>query len=266
MKGRTVIFSDLDGSLLDSRTYSFSPATGALALVRERGVPLVFCSSKTRAELESWRTLLGNSDPFISENGGGVFIPGGYFSGPAEGEERGPYRVIILGAAYREVRHVFADVRERLRVPVRGFGDMTVREVANLTGLPPAEAKLARQRDFDEPFVFDGPPDDRFLRGIEAAGLRWTQGRYYHILGDHDKGRAVAVLRRLYERGGPVTTVGLGDSLNDLPLLQAVDRPVLIRREDGTHDPRVSVPGMVRTEGIGPAGWNEAVMRILSDA
>jgi mannosyl-3-phosphoglycerate phosphatase family protein len=264
MQKKMVIFSDLDGSLLDSRTYSYAKAAEALTLIRQQGVPLVLCSSKTRAELESCRKLLGNDDPFISENGGGVFIPPSAFPEQAEGELRGDYRVIALGTSYDTIRGRFIELRERLGVAVWGFGDMTPEEVAELTGLSPEEAKLAKLRDFDEPFIFEGTPDERFLQAIEGAGLRWTQGRYFHLMGNHHKGKAVNLLASLYKRRyKTVVTAGLGDSLNDLPFLLAVDKPVLIRREDGSHDPRINVPGLYRTEQIGPAGWNEAVLRLM---
>jgi mannosyl-3-phosphoglycerate phosphatase len=64
---------------------------------------------------------------------------------------------------------------------------------------------------------------------------------------------------------GPVTTVGLGDSFNDLPLLQVVDQPVLIMQENGSYDMRVNMPNLFRTHKAGPAGWNEAVQRRLAN-
>ncbi len=126
---------------------------------------------------------------------------------------------------YEEIRKRFIALRDRLGIAVRGFGDMSIDEVAALTGLTVEEARLAKQRDFEEPFVFPDKPDERFLREIEGEGLRWTQGRFFHFMGDHHKGRAVNILRGLYEqKDGPVTTIGIGDSLNDLPFLLAVDR------------------------------------------
>ncbi|NTW59217.1 MAG: HAD-IIB family hydrolase [Nitrospirae bacterium] len=261
---KMVIFTDLDGTLLDAETYSYEKASPALDLINERGIPLVLCSSKTRAEIEVWRQRLGNGHPFISENGGGIFIPTGYFPFSIDGELIGDYRCIVLGMSYAEIRNRFSLLRERLRLPVKGFGDLTVDEVVRLTGLPHGEAVLAKQRDFEEPFIFPGAPDERFLREIEGEKLRWTQGRFFHLMGDHHKGRAVNILRRLYERsGGPVLTIGIGDSLNDLPFLFAVDRPVLVKKESGRHDARINIPNLVRTEGIGPAGWNEAVLELL---
>ena len=66
----TVIFTDLDGTLLDADTFSFDPAEPALRLIRARSIPLILSSSKTRAEIEVYRKRLDNSHPFISENGG----------------------------------------------------------------------------------------------------------------------------------------------------------------------------------------------------
>ncbi|CAG0948086.1 partial Glucosyl-3-phosphoglycerate/mannosyl-3-phosphoglycerate phosphatase, partial [Anaerolineae bacterium] len=95
----TIIFSDLDGTLLDAADYSFAAAKPALAMIHERGIPLILCSSKTRSEIEIYRRRLDNVHPFIAENGGGIFIPKGYFSVPAEAvetAEAGGYRIIML--------------------------------------------------------------------------------------------------------------------------------------------------------------------------
>ncbi len=264
-KGRLIIVTDLDGSLLDARTYAFEDAKPALERIALERVPLILCSSKTRAELDVYRQRLRNHHPFIVENGGGILIPEGYFPFPMEGDARNGYQAISLGTPYAEIRRRFIQLRDRLTTAARGFGDMSISEVTALTGLSNDEASLAKTREYGEPFVFDGPPDDRFLQAIEAEGLRWTQGRLFHIMGSHHKGKAVNILRKLFERAqGTVELMGLGDSLNDLPFLLAVDRPVLIRREDGSHDPRINIPGLYRTTAIGPAGWNEAVLRVLA--
>ena len=260
-----MIVTDLDGTLLDSKTYSFEEARPALELIKENDVPLVLCSSKTRAELEVWRNRLENRHPFIVENGGGIFIPEGYFPFPVEGETRSGYRVISLGMPYAEIREQFTRLRDELKISVTGFGDMTPADVAALTGLSLDEAMLAKQREYGEPFVFPGAADERMLQAIEASGLRWTQGRLFHLMGNHHKGKAVALVRALFERvKGRVIVAGLGDSLNDLPFLLAVDHPVLVRREEGSNDPRITIPGLYCTQKIGPAGWNEAVQKLLA--
>ncbi|MFA6902777.1 MAG: HAD-IIB family hydrolase [Gallionellaceae bacterium] len=260
-----IIFTDLDGTLLDESTYSYAAALPALSLIAASGTPLVLCSSKTRAELEIYCSRLQNAHPFIAENGGGIYIPHGYFSARKNSIESDSYDIIQLGLPYAEIRRMFAQLRAQTGAKVRGFAEMSVAEVAALTGLAVEEALLAKQRDFDEAFVFDGATDENFLRAIESAGLHWTQGRIFHLTGEHDKGRAVQILLSMYrQQYGEVASIGLGDSLNDLPMLQAVDQPVLVRHQDGSFDTRINLPRLHRTSLPGPAGWNASLLKMLA--
>ena len=100
-----VVFSDLDGTLLDHDTYSFDAARPALERLRVDGVPLILCTSKTRAEIAPLRRALGNTHPFISENGGAVFIPAGYFPFALSGAERfGSKRLQVAATQSEHVR------------------------------------------------------------------------------------------------------------------------------------------------------------------
>ena len=63
-----IVFSDLDGSLLDHDTYDWAPARPALEALRESGIPLVLVSSKTLAELDDYRRQLDLRHPVVAEN------------------------------------------------------------------------------------------------------------------------------------------------------------------------------------------------------
>ncbi len=268
---KTVIYTDLDGTLLDDR-YSFEAALPALSLVREKGIPLVLCSSKTRAEIEYYRGLLGNRDPFISENGGGIFIPDGYFNLEYEisnfelyGDKQ--YYLIRLGARYEDLRKALNELKAD-GFDIRGFGDMSVEEVAELTGLAIGEAKMSKERDFDEPFIFRGDENnaEKLFNSLKTRGINFTRGRFHHILGDSDKGRAVFMLNGLYRKKfDGVTTVAIGDSPNDIPMLMNVDLPVIVKKPGGGYDPSIDMPNLVRASRIGPDGWNEFVLDFLHD-
>ena len=65
-----IIITDLDGTLLHPASYSFGDAVPALEEVHEANIPVVLCSSKTKAEIEVYRRRMNNYDPFISETGG----------------------------------------------------------------------------------------------------------------------------------------------------------------------------------------------------
>lgn len=263
-----VIFTDLDGSLLDAESYSWEAAQPALDRVAELDVPLVLVSSKTRAEIENLRVQLKHAHPFVVENGGAAFLPRGYFESVPQGAvERDGYEVLEWGTSYGELVTALRTASEVSGCPVTGFHEMAVEEVGTATGLAPDQAVLAKQREYDEPFL---APEKRrvpaLLEAIERAGFRWTHGgRFYHICGNNDKATAVTRLTDLYLRKhGTVRTIGLGDSLNDLPLLEAVERSVLIRsgRAPSLHFRTI---GARYTRGIGPVGWNEAVLELLSE-
>lgn len=268
-----LVFTDLDGTLLDAATYSFEPAREALAALRDRNIPLILVSSKTKAEMEAIRLSLGNVHPFVVENGGGVFIPVGLFHVrvPDATPRRG-YQVVELGTAYAGLRRTLKEIARVSGFGVRGFGDMSVAEIAERTGLNLSEAAAAKQREFDEPFVLDGPSEriEEFRRQAETRGLRCTAGgRFHHLLGRNDKGSACRLLidcyrRQFQEHQGSLMTVAVGDSLNDLPMLAVADRPVLVQKPDGSYEPDIRLPGLILAPGIGPVGWNRAILDLLS--
>ncbi|HSN05055.1 MAG TPA: HAD-IIB family hydrolase [Nitrospira sp.] len=269
---RVVVFTDLDGSLLDAGSYSFAAAQEALDLLRAREAPLILASSKTRAEMEPLRAQLGNHDPFIVENGGAVFVPSESCSvPPKDSVQRGAYYVTELGTPYTTLRAALKNLVRKSGTPLRGFGDLSRQEIADLTGLTLEAAALAKEREYDEPLVIDGPPDliERLAPLVQAKGLRLLRaGRFYHLSGATDKGAACRYLIAMYRqaaamRGDRVLTVGIGDSLNDLPMLAEMDRPIAVQKPDGSYDPGITIPRLEFAPGPGPSGWNRAVLDIL---
>ncbi len=268
-----VVFSDLDGTLLDQQNYSYEAAADGLDLLHRLALPLVLCSSKTRAEIALLQEKIGIRHPFISENGGAVFLPKGYFPfSPSGARSVAGYDAIELGRCYMAVVHRLREAASRLGVPIAGFHDMSADQVAALCGLSLAEARLAKQRDYDEPFriLSRVTTGRRRLRlALEREGFRYTQGtRFDHVTGGTDKGRAVARLRTFYTlaAAGPVLTIGLGDSMNDLPLLQTVDVPIVIRNQ--TNGITARLLGRIRAARVtrrpGPSGWGEAVCEVIA--
>jgi mannosyl-3-phosphoglycerate phosphatase len=172
------------------------------------------------------------------------------------------YEVIRLGTSYTELRKALKELqKEGFRV--KGFGDMSAEEVARAMGFSVAEAEMAKRRDFDEPFLFDGGGKDleELYASVGRKGLNVTKGKIYHLIGQSDKGKAVSILIDLYkQKYGSVTTVALGDSSNDQAMLEKVDIPIIVQKPDGTYDAslrRLNV--MMKVNGIGPSGWNSII-------
>jgi mannosyl-3-phosphoglycerate phosphatase len=267
---KPVIFTDLDGCLLDRETYSFEPAQTALGLIRKKKIPLILVSSKTRVEMEEYRRKLKNGHPFVSENGGAVFIPKGYFSFQFSHErEWGKYFVLELGAFYPQIIRALEFIKKETGIQIKGFHDLSEEDLSCLSDLSCEEAALAKKREYDEPFLIEGGEKEIKIvqRKIRERGLNYVWGgRFHHILGQNDKGKAVEILKKLYRKEfSSIRTLGIGNSLNDLPMLSAVDHPIFLRGGEDLSSEISPVKNLVLLEGTGPRVWNEAILSVVRE-
>ncbi len=265
---RWVIFSDLDGSLLNYDDYSFEQARPALKKIKRLEIPLVLTTSKTRTEVEIILGEMGLEEPFIVENGAALFFPAGYRGWDmANGIAMKSYAMIQLGMPYTEIRAFVKRMTPRFRI--RGFGDCSVQEIADMTGLPYDKARLAKEREFTEPFLLGEEKDIEDLTYLASKNkIKIVRGgMFYHLMGIHqDKGEAVKLMKSIFRRhiGDEVRFVGIGDSANDIPMLEHVDIPVLIPNADGRFE-RADLPNLIKAPSPGSRGWNEAMEGILND-
>jgi mannosyl-3-phosphoglycerate phosphatase len=266
-----MIITDVDGTLIDQRTYSYELSLPAVRRLQAKRIPIVLCSTKTSAEIILlWRELELDA-PFICENGGAIYMPRDYLKVALLGlKTDGPFEVLELGTDVDRLRVALADAARACGVTLRTFGQMDVDEIATLTGLSLDQAARALQRHYDEPFLVQSGDSKKMAAMLRAKKLTVTRGdRFYHLSGGHTKRDAVEALFNLHrDQYGQVISIGLGNSANDGPMLSAVDRPVLVRNPDGRWDGTVveAIPDVERTIGTGPQGWREAIDGILDEA
>jgi len=269
---RWILFTDLDGTLLDKETYEPGPSLEALRKCRDAGLHVIFCSSKTGAEIQLYHERYAShpGSPFVAENGGGVFFPLDHWSRPPGGEQKERFWKVTLGVRREEAIRVLVEAAGGLGMSVRTFSEMTPEEISRRTRLSLEEARLAGQRDFDEPFWIDVNEDREtfaaFGEAIEEGGMRLTRGgRCFHVHGASDKGRAAEYVRQRYvEAVGGVWAAAVGDAANDLPMFRIVERAYLVKRDDDNHDPDIPRDGNIRfMPGIGPFGFSQAVDDLL---
>jgi mannosyl-3-phosphoglycerate synthase len=265
---KRVVFTDLDGTLLHPLTNSYSQALEALRMLQEKGVPIIFCSAKTRGEQQMYRDELGIKDPFIVENGGAIFIPKDYFRLPFTYDNvLQDYFVIELGLPYQEIRRRLKRLQEEVGGQLIGFGDMSVEEVARETALNLRLAELAKKREYSEIIKFDGDKKskDLVLSRLRDLGFSYILGgKFYGITVGNDQGRAVQILTALFKLNfGNTATTGIGNDESDVAMLAAVDLPVLVQGE-GNRWQKVKVKDIRKVKGIGPEGWSKAIEELLA--
>ncbi|TPW30158.1 HAD-IIB family hydrolase [Martelella alba] len=250
-----LVFSDLDGTLLDHETYDFAPALPALQRLKELNIPLILASSKTEAEMRPIAAELGLDEPMIVENGAGIAG-----SDPAHGT-----------STYAQLRQCLNEMPPELRGRFQGFGDWSVEEVAKRTGMTPAKAELARRRAFSEPGLWSGSNAQRaeFEAYLAESGFQAVRGgRFYTLMPKTSKAERMAEITATYQRMSPdpVSTIALGDAPNDLAMIEAANHGFIIANP--AHDPlpvteRERQGFIRRSQKAGPAGWSDMILQLL---
>lgn len=221
------VVTDLDGTLMDHR-YDCAPALGTIRLLQRRGIPIIPCTSKTAEEVRRFREQTGLRDPFIVENGGAIH---------GENADGSPWQQ-TLGPSWQELRPQLDGLAHDLGQPLQALDDLSDQDADRLLGLGGDALRQAQRRACSVPFV--PPPDGESRRRLQqlaqARQLAVVQGnRLGHLLGaDVSKGRALAVLKQR-QGASEVAVLALGDSPNDLPLLHAGDRSIVVPGVDGPH-------------------------------
>ena len=248
------IFTDLDATLLEPDATLLPETAELLDELRAAGIPVVPVTSKTRLEVKRWLTEL--SLPFgVFENGAGLLGPSG-----ARAFERA-----VPVARLRQALVELAGSTGLELVPLDTLDDA---ELSRLTGLTPEQVPAAKAREYDLPFLAPAQLDGRLERAVsEKPGLRLMRGgRFWHLLGDHDKSDGVRAVLDCAELPREGLTVGLGDAPNDADFLGAVDVAVIVPGGGDTAALRRLLPGARLAPFPAGAGWTAAVRSLLDGA
>ncbi len=255
-----LFFSDLDGTLLDHESYSYEPALEALDLLRDNGIPLILASSKTAAEIEPLRSELGfDQCDAIVENGSGILTAGT----PKE----------LSNVTYLKLIDEIADAYPASQEKFRGFFEISVDELADLTGLSQQNAALAKQRRFSEPGIWSGTKDEflDFTSALKDRGIVVQRGgRFTTLSYGGNKAICMKSIQDKHSRDHPnCFSIALGDAPNDIEMLLAADLGIIVANPShgGIEELAEEKTGKIlRTSQPGPIGWNEAVLKVLSNA
>lgn len=260
---KAIIFTDLDGTLLNHHDYSYDEAKVALKKIKKKKVPLIFTTSKTKIEVEKLHKRMQIQEPFIVENGAAIFIPKNYHTLKLDKLKSfdDNYYVLQLGKTYKEILSFYNKVKKDFGL--KGFSDMDINEIMVQTNLPIENATLSSKRNFTEPFILKDESKLEELKLVaKKEGIKITKGgRFYHLIGElQDKGKAVKEVISLFKKYyKTVRTIALGDSENDIEMLLNVDVPIVIKNH---KDKYISIEGkkLEYSSFQASKGWNEMVL------
>lgn len=271
MSKQFIIFTDLNGTLLDHNTYSFHKAAAALELCCEKLVPVIFNTSKTYAHILPITQQLDNSHPFVVENGAAIYVPKDYFSSFIANNfnalDAGAYWLVPFGKKHTDI----IDNLTKLSIEFKFecVSDLAVEDVAMQAHLPLLQANHIKQRQFSELIVWHDTPENLtlFKSNLAKLGLCClNDGIFYYISSNHDKSASVKFLRNLYDenRDHQHTIVALGDGNKDIPMFNAADIAIIV---SSPVNPKLTIenhPNVIRAKFQGPIGWNDSVLSLFN--
>jgi mannosyl-3-phosphoglycerate phosphatase family protein len=267
---KKVVFTDIDGTLTDIKTGELGDVKDLIRRLKNRNIPVILCSAKTRAEQIKIRRELGLTEPFIVENGGGIVIPKDYFgslSDMTNHKEVKEYDIIELGKPAREIRLKLLNIRNQFKFKFIGVADLSIESLCHLTDMPPASARRMAQREYGETILqIDRRQQRRFAKVAEQSGLKTIYGgRFFDVTIGNDKGKAVGIMINLYKKKyykDNVKFFGVGDSQNDSTMLRLMDVPMLVQGPEGTWS-NLNVKNIIKIPAIGPNGWKFAYNKVM---
>jgi hypothetical protein len=203
LRTKTVVYCSVD-PFLSSRGKFLHGFDSFQAELDELEIPCVWLSSRSRLQLDEPRRRAGHTEPFIAEDGCGVYLPEDYFHlKPARTVRLGRFTCIPIAKQLPVAAEALEALSEEAAVPVVPLHSLKPRELAHNTGLPAQEAELARQRDFDELFFFAGASEQDITRFKSLAQQKHSlreQGVLWSLAVGADLRRCIRELGDLYDR------------------------------------------------------------------
>ena len=266
-----VIYTDLDGTLLDHHTYAFDEALETIKALKDRGIPIIPCTSKTRAETVILMQAIGIDGPMIVENGAAIWVPQDWgLERPAGSASDADAWCHSFGPSRSMIRRQLAILSIEWGNRYQSLCDLSDKQIAAVTGLDLDGAARAKQREHCETLIWLGTPADRktFAEQVETLDMRCLQGgRFVHVLTSGGKAEAVSWLHHKICRERPgfdgAISLSAGDAENDVEMLEVTDLALLVRSPVNEPPAVRRQGGLVISDTEGPAGWAEGIEALI---
>ena len=279
-----IIFTDIDNTLIQSHVIennmiihkkNYGNIKYIINKLNEKKIPLILCSSKTKAEQIKIRKDCSISDPFIVENGGAIYIPEDYFNSKIfdsiintdiKIKKIQNFHVLEIGQSFSNISKTLNKIRKENNMDFKVFHDYSEIELVKKIGMSREDVKLMLNREYGETILeIDENHENKMIKSCKDYNLNMIKGSlYYTVSAMHDKGKAVSILKKIFQLNSKenIEFVAIGDAMNDLTMLKNVDHPFLVRNSHNQYA-NIRLTNLKKAEGVGPFGWEEIVLKFL---
>ena len=272
MTKNVLIFTDLDGTLLNFKTFDVAPILPFISKLKDAGIQIIPNSSKCHFEIKEIISKINLLSPYITENGAAIYIPKNLFlKQPRGSTEQGKNWVLKLGI---EKDIINQKIRQNSFKKYMKFilflRNMTKLQKSYYTGLKPESLDRTDEREFSEPLIWMGSNTelDNFKKALNEEGLSIIHGaRLLHLTGLNTKGEAMKILSDYYseidyfdnQETNEIKVISCGGSKNDLSMLEISDYAVVIRLPDMRPIDLKRKDNVFNSRKIAPLGWQETL-------
>ena len=257
---KIIIFTDLDGTLLNEENFSFKQIiTFIKNLLKLDNFAIFFISSKTKEEMINLRKKMNINVPLIYENGAGIYDL--KFCNLIK--EPLKKNIVLAKQKIKEIKKK-TNLFLGLKSSIRFLDSMDFKEVKMILGLPTDEIKFAIDRKFTRLFLFDGAESNLKNQALEHGLSINKGGRVYSISDNFTKADAFKFVKKKIKKNYPHSSfIGLGDSENDKKLLEAVDFACIIKNKNKQLNLNKKTNFIFRSKYEAPFGWREIIKKVM---
>ncbi len=258
---KPLIFSDIDGTFLNYEDYSFNKLNNYISDIKKK-CHIVFTSSKTFYEIKNLNEKLNIDYPFIVENGACIFFPKSYLKFIHLDSNFFSYNgykgYMIEDVNLKDTKKLLNPLKKKFKFNY--LSKINTKELSKITGLRVSEIKNAKKRMFTDPIYWMDSENKikKFQNEIYPMGLTIEfGGRFIHISQNFNKGMAVKQFLKIINIKSNLLTISLGDSQNDLSMLNVTDYSCVIKSKKKLDLKKSKNNYYSRI--IAPDGWKESL-------
>jgi HAD-superfamily hydrolase, subfamily IIB len=259
-KSSILIFTDLDGTLLNRDTFKFDSIKVFLNKLKNKNIIIIPNSSKTEDEIIEFNKEANFKFPFISENGS-IIHNLNFLSGELPDK-------IILAKKVHEIQNIFdKNINQDLKSKCKVISNLTLQEQIQIFGLPENKLKQVFKRTCTIPIKFEGNNKEKLLLKniLLEIGLDFKDGGRVLNLGDRinkaDAMKKIIFILKNKFKSKP-KTIAVGDNHNDIEMLKISDIPCLVKN-DKFINKDLQIKNLIISKQTAPEGWVEIVKLAL---
>ncbi|MDG1981801.1 MAG: HAD-IIB family hydrolase [Alphaproteobacteria bacterium] len=258
-----LIFTDLDGSLLNHSNFEFYTIKPFILKCLRNNIRIIPNTSKTKNEVEFFSEQLGVDIPFIVENGSAIHnldLVCSHFDKNIKS--------LILSRTANEIFEIFNNkVPLSLRNQCLFLKDMNASKQSKVLGLNGEQLTSALNRLYSIPLIFNGPIEikNELISIFNDLDIKFHEGgRVINICDNCSKGDAMKIiLKKMEDIKKKYHSIVIGDSPNDISMLALSNQPCVVPLPDEENLNKLKLKKVIRANQVAPDGWKEVVLKSL---